>query len=339
MIEEFNKLKLPANHYLRIAKESKSNYLDEFLKSIYKIKEFISDKDFKVFWNDKMQLNKSKFDEKAFIQGACEVAVANYFSQKNDFKVEARINKKDNKDVDIQFKSNSFTYNIEVKCASFDAKEKSQNSDSFKFQTFGRLNNKNEIINILSKAIDEGLANQGKPLKPHLELKNMDNNLKDFLISAHNKFDSGSEENEVNILLIGCNDKEDMQCWVGYLVAPDGLFTNTSYCNQINYNNVDLVVLTNLYYKHKDFYKKNVENSWDLRETFNLIILNPFRAKNKHNGIQNFNDEMINYNSEINQFIVPGNGPEGLKDVVRIPYFIIEYLQKEQGKYLFDKKK
>lgn len=338
MNKEFDNLVLPNDHYLRIAKESKSNYYNEFLESISKIKKIIPDKDFKVFWEDKMQLNKSKFDEKAFIQGACEIAVANYFSEKNDFKVEVQVNPNNKKDVDTQFKSNGFTYNIEVKCASFDAKEKVQNSDSFQFQTLGRFDNKNDIINILSKALDEGLTKQGKPLKPHAELKNMDNNLKDFLISAHEKFNPESDEKEINILLIGCNDKADMQCWVGYLTASAGLFTYNSYCDQTNYNNVDLVVLTNLYYKHKDFYKKNLEKSWNLTETLNLSIINPFSSKNKLDGILNFNTEMINYNTEINQFVVPGNAPDGVKEAVRIPHFVIDYLENNQGKYLFDKK-
>ena len=338
MLKEFGKLNLPKNHYLRIAKQSESNYFNEFLESINQIKKFIPEKDFRVFWKDKMQLNKSKFDEKSFIQGACEIAVANYFSEKEGFKVEAKVNPKNKKDIDTQFKSKGFTYNIEVKCASFDAKEKVQNSDSFKFQTLGRLDNKDDLISLLSKAIDEGLEKQGKSLKPHAELKNMDNNLKDFLISAHNKFNSESNEKEINILLIGCNDKADMQSWVGYLTASAGLFTDDSYSDQKKYNNVDLVVLTNLYYKHKDFYKKNIENSWSLNETLNLSIINPFSSKRKLDGIINFDNEMINYNTEINEFIVPGSAPDGVKEVVRIPHFVIDYLETNQEKYLFEKK-
>lgn len=339
MIEEFSKLNLPADHYLRIAKEKNSNYFTEFINSITLIKEKVPEKDFKILWNDKMQLNKNKFDRKAFIQGACEVAVAAYFSSKNDFKVEVQVNPKNKKDVDTQFKSSGFTYNIEVKCASFDAKEKIAGTDSFVFQTSGRLPNKNELIQKLSMLMDQGLTNQGKLLKPHLEQKNMDNNMKDFLISAHEKFNSESSDQEINILLIGCNDKDDMQNWVGYLTASCGLFTADSFCDPASYNNVDLVVLTNLYYKHKDFYQKNVVESWTLQETLNLSIVNPFTKKKNLTGILNFNNEIINYNTELNAFTVSGNAPESIKEIFRIPHFVIDYLQKKQGKYLFDKKK
>ncbi len=79
MIEDFNKLQLPENHYLKIAKESNNSYFDEFLEAMNQLKDIIPEKDFKTFWNDKLQLNKSNFNEKSFIQGACEISVANYF--------------------------------------------------------------------------------------------------------------------------------------------------------------------------------------------------------------------------------------------------------------------
>lgn len=336
MIEEFNNLNLPENHYLRIAKEAKSNYFDEFIQSISKVKDFLSPKDFKILWEDKMQFNKQKFDEKAFIQSACELAVATYFCEKSDFNVEVKVNPESKKDVDVQFKSNGFTYNIEVKCASFDAKEKVQNSDSFKYGTHGRINGRNDLINIISSSIDEGSIINGESLKPHLELKNMDNNLKDFLVSAHEKFNPKAGENELNILLVGCNDAADMQSWVGYLTAPQGLFTASSFENPANYENVDLVVFTNLYFKHKDFHKKKISNSWNLDQTLNLGIINPFSKQNKIKGILNFNTELINYNNEINKFKVSGDVPDFVKEIVRIPHFVHEFLERDNKIYLFE---
>lgn len=338
MREEFNELNVPDGHYLKIAKNSGNIYFDEFIESVSKIKQFISNRDFKDLWGNKLQLKKAKFDEKAYIQSACELAVANYFCEKNGFRVEAKVNPKNQKDVDVKFQSNNFTYNIEVKCSAFTNREKVQNTESFKYQTYGRLDNRLDIMSILSNAIDEGLIKQGKSLKEHSELKSMDNNLKDFLINAHEKFNDLSKENEINILLICCGDREDMQSWVGYLNGPEGLFTNGSFCDPADYNNVDLVILTNLYYKHKDFYNKNIENSWNLNETLNLSIINPYCRLRKPKGIENFDSEMINYNSEINQFKVPGLAPEVLKDARKVVHFVIDYLEIQEGKYLFDKK-
>jgi hypothetical protein len=337
MIEKFNSLNLSENHYLRIAKESGDNYFDEFIESISKIENFLSPKDFKILWNEKMQLNKTKFEEKAFIQAACELSVATYFCEKDNFNVESKVNPENKRDIDVQFKSKGFTYNIEVKCASFKAKEDVQKSDSYKFQSSGRLNNMDDVMSIISNAIDEGLSNKGESLKPHKILKNMDNNLMDFLKSAHQKFNPNAQENEINIILVGCDNPGDMQSWVGYLYASEGLFTENSFLSTDEYSNVDLVVLTNLYFKHKDFHKKKIKNSWNLGQTLNLSFVSPYRKKDKKAGILNFRNEMINYNDQIAKFEVPGDAPYHVKEIVRIPYFVREFLEKKEGVYLFEK--
>jgi len=338
-IDEFEKLNLPEGHYLKIAREQGHNYFQEFLTASDKLKTILKPNDFKTFWNEKMQLDKGVFNEKAFIQGACETAVANHFADKTDFGIEVKVNPNNKKDVDCQFKSNGFTYNIEVKCASFDAKEKVENSDSFKFHTFGRMPEREGLIRELSKALDEGLTNQGKPLKVHQELKNMDNNLKDFLESAHEKFNANCPDNEVNILLVGCNDKSDMQSWLGYLFADEGLFTEDSFADSTKYNNVDMIVLTNLYFKHKDFHKKRVKNSWRLEETLNFVFYNCLRAREKNAATVNFfNSELTNYTVPLQNFKVPGDAPEEVKNAVRVPHFVIDHLENGQGIYLFETK-
>lgn len=338
MRDDFDKLELSEEHYLRIANESNDEYLNELIEALTQLEKRLAAKDFKIIWNDKLQLNKKNFHEKNFIQGACEIAVANYFVSKPNFKIEARVNPNNKKDVDCQFTSKEFTYNIEVKCASFNAKEAVEKSDSFKFQTLGRLDNKDELIKILSEAIDEGLTNQGKPLKEHSELKNMDNNLKDFLELANQKFNPDCSESEINILLVGCNDPADIQSWIGYLFATEGLFTKESYTDVSKYQNVDLVVFTNLYFKHKDFFDKNINNSWSLEDSLNLYFENPFRTNEKRDGIDNFYYELKNYNLEFNQFKVPGQVPIHVKEAVKTPHFVIDYLENKQNIYLFEQK-
>ena len=68
-------------------------------------------------------------------------------------------------------------------------------------------------------------------------------------------------------------------------------------------------------------------------------MINPYRAKDKREGLLNFNNELINYNSELNEFKVSGLAPDYIKEVVRIPHFVIDYLEKEKGIYLFESKK
>jgi len=338
MKDKFDKLGLPDEHYLKIASDSQHEYLSELMDVLTQLKKKLTSKEFKIIWNEKLQFNKQNFREKEFIQGSCEIAVSNYFSSKENFKIEAKVNPNNKKDVDCQFTSKGFTYNIEVKCASFNAKEAVEKSDSFKFQTLGRLVNKDDLISELSKALDEGLKNQEKPVKQHAELKNMDNNLKEFLESANEKFNPNCPENEINILLVGCNDPADIQSWIGYLFATAGLFTQDSYADVSKYKNVDLVVFTNLYYKHKDFINKQTDNFWNLSHSLNLYFENPFRTIEKRDGVDNFYTELKNYNLEFNKFQVPGQAPIEVKEAVKTPHFVIDYLQNEQNIYLFEKK-
>lgn len=109
-----------------------------------------------------------------------------------------------------------------------------QKSDSYKYLSSGRFDNMQGVMGVISNSIDEGSTNKGELLKPHLVLKNMDNNLKDFLKSAHQKFNPDSDENEINILLVCCDDSADMQSWVGYLYACQGLFTKDSFHSKMS---------------------------------------------------------------------------------------------------------
>jgi hypothetical protein len=67
---------------LKLQKIPEIFILMNLLNLFQKIKQFISNRDFKDLWGNKLQLKKAKFDEKAYIQSACELAVANYFCEK-----------------------------------------------------------------------------------------------------------------------------------------------------------------------------------------------------------------------------------------------------------------
>jgi len=337
MISEFNRQSLPIEHYLSIAKELGHNYFSEFLWASEKLKAVLKPSEFKTFWNHKMQLNKGSFNEAAFIQAACETAVANHFVNKSNFKVEIKTNPASKKNIDCQFTSQNFTYNIEVKCSSFERLEKEKDSTSYIFETFGRIPDHEQVTFELLKILNQDQANPINSNNKYQEAKKLDNVLKDFLESAHKKFNSTCSDEEVNILLVCCDDRNDMQNWYGYLTANEGLLTEQSFADPANYNNVDLVILTNLYFKHKNFHKKRLKNSWSLEETLNLIFCNPFRIKEKNSAIVNFfTKELINYTVHLLNYKVPGFAPDHVNDAVLLHYFVMEQLEKEQKLYLFE---
>jgi hypothetical protein len=327
------------DHYLVKARINANHYLEDFINASKIMKDVLSEKEFEFWCTEKMLLKQQPFAEKKFIQYASETSVARYFGEKfpTDFKVETKINPNNDKDVDCQFQDNGFTFNVEVKCSDFVSKEKIENKEGFKYGTVGRLPDRGkEAIEAVSSALDEGLTIKEEPKKPHLASKNMDNNLKDFLELAHDKFDPTPKEKEINILLVGCDDERDMQNWVNYLWADQGLFTEQSFADRERYKNVDLVVFTNLYFKHNKYYEKKVDNCWSLDKSFNLIFGNPYRHLQKEAGIKHFMELLPNYTEELGNYNVPGDAPDYVKSSVIIPWFVKDNLEKTQGIYLFN---
>ncbi|MFN3782271.1 MAG: hypothetical protein ACK4R6_00010 [Spirosomataceae bacterium] len=341
IIDKVEDIKNITDHYLVKSYTETHNYFNEFLDAAKILKPLLTDKEFEFWCTEKMLLKQQVFAEKTFIQYAVETSVVRFFGEKfpANFKVETKINPTNEKDVDCQITDNGFTFNIEVKCSDFVSKEKIDNKDGFKFGTIGRLLDRGEEAKkVVSSALDEGLTKKGEPLKPHLSSKNMDNNLKEFLELTHEKVNPTPSENEVNVLVVGCGDDEDIQNWVNYLYASEGLFTKESFADNTLYNNVDLVVLTNQYFKHNRFFDKRVIDSWSIEKGFSLIFCNPFRRLDKGDAIKHFISICPNFSDEITKYVVPGPAPDYVKDACKVVWFVKDNLQKTQNKYLFETK-
>jgi hypothetical protein len=326
------------NHYLVRAKSFDHAYFTDFLQAGAVLNKVLTPKEFAFWCAEKMLLKQQPFNEKTFIQYAVETTVVRYFGERFplDFRVEAKINPDNDKDVDCVFVDGGFTFNVEVKCSDFNAKEKVDSQDAFKYETVGRLSDRGqEAMAAFSAALDEGLAKRGEGTKPHLAAKNMDNSLKDFLESAHEKFGTPTGDTTLNVLVVGCGDAEDMQRWFNYLWADEGLFTRTPFADSSKYKNVDLVVLTNQYDKHSRFFEKSVSNSWSLGEGFNLIFGNPYRHSLKAPAVKHFLGVLPHFTEGLGAYQVPGPAPDYVKNARRIPWFIKDYLEKQQGRYLF----
>ena len=65
------------------------------------------------------------------------------------------------------------------------------------------------------------------------------------------KFNPSASEEELNILSVSCDDAEDMQLWYYYMFKEQGLFQEYSFWQHSDYENVDLVLLNNLYFKFR----------------------------------------------------------------------------------------
>jgi len=284
-----------------------------------------------------MLVRSQPFDEKTFIQYAVETAVVRYFGERFPvgFQAEVKIRPGSSKDVDCRFKNNGFIYNVEVKCADFTAKKELDAKQGIKIGTIGRIPGHQDTIDKVKKLL-EGLHFKTEALKDHHEIKNMDNNMKDFLELAQGKFNPNPPANELNILIVACDDAEDMQHWYYYLYAEHGLFTAEPFADDSRYDNVDLVIFTNLYFRQSRFFEKRLADSWSMATALNLVFPNPLKKKIKVEATYNFLNMLDHYSFQLQDYKMPGNVPDHVKTSRRITSFVTEYLEKQNGVYLFD---
>ncbi|MGC4035220.1 MAG: hypothetical protein QM764_04600 [Chitinophagaceae bacterium] len=323
------------NHYLLIGNSSSHQYTKDFAEVYHcYIENFPSE--IKNWLPNKMLLNTLPFNTKQFIQFACEATIVKYFAEhyKTNLAIEKKINPANNMDVDLVFSENGFIFNIEIKCSDFKAKEAIDATNTLKIQPIGRLEGFNETLAELQELL--------KPVAEKLNLdaivaaKNMDNSLKDFLLGANNKFNPASTDKELNILSVSCNDAEDMQLWYYYMFKDKGLFTSASFHQTAEFENVDVVILNNLYYKHNEYFHKRLLNSWDFGNCFNLIFINPFAKQKKKAAVNELLRICPNQNAGFNLWNMPGNAEEEVKDSRRIADFIKSELEGNQKLYFFD---
>lgn len=314
------------DHYLRLVKHSYDAYINGFIDVINNIKKSIETKQFDDLVRNKLQMESVKFDEASFLQSACELTVMSEFlcRQDTEFVYEKKVTSP--KDVDFSIRRNGICCNVEVKCPSYTTFEKEENSvqiiftnrapsikyskeeilsdTSFRLRKLAEKDayiNKNKILS----DIESCLSPHGKTIK---ECKNLDNTLKDFLLSSQAKV-AGSAESDVNVLAIGCNDEIDMQMWRSYLFGNGGFFTDESTLLAHTYfDRVDYVLLTNIYNRHHRYYNDNrISDHWRLDHSFNLLYPNKYSKRNKFiNGDKDIflmNELFPNHNIKFEEYM------------------------------------
>ena len=323
------------NHYLKKAQTADHPYLTDF-EQVYSTYSTCFPEEIKDWLSNKMLLNLNPFQEKQFIQYACEATIVKHFADRftNTIEIEKKINPNNQKDVDLVFSDKGFTFNIEIKCSDFVQKEQIDNKNTLKVQTIGRLPGLDKTLADLQPILDQ--VSKKMNLDGTDIAKNMDNNLKDFLVSAHKKFNPNATDKELSILSVSCNDAEDLQLWYYYMFKDQGLFTNESYFDTSKYENVDIVMLNNLYYKHSKYFNKQLLNSWDFDNSFVIVFSNPFAKKTKTDALNHFLSICRNFNQEYNDWFVPGTAEEEVKDSRKLADFIKAELEESQGIYLFE---
>lgn len=258
----------------------------------------LTDKEMNQLIENKLQLGRADADEAQYIQAACELTVCAFFAYHNPetFLYEPKLNGR--KDVDCSFERSGIKVNVEIKCADFTKLIEHRQRDVFSVHVGGQLDGFRELAENLNGLLSEMPDGKEVVLAPHQA-----NNLKDFLESAHSKFPEVPGENELNVLVVCCDDEFDAGKWWHYMFGPKGLLTPTSYSDTSKYSRVDVVVLTNLFHRHHAIGDKpRLVDHWDFGQAFNLALLNHSRTQSKEHLEANFLGMLNTYNHAFVKF-------------------------------------
>lgn len=323
------------NNLLKKSYLGKTKYFKDFILLIESLSQSMSDKELDDCLRNKLQLGKASFGKEAYFEAATELSVVSKIHSipHDSFTYEKPVKSGTKKNPECTITNGVYTVNCEAKCPRIPKIEEPDNSDQkvLVMQSAGRV----PAFFDQFAELKEQLESNDPNLKMVLG-KNKDNTMKDFLQSAHEKFADFRDENELNVLFVSLDDVHNIQDWWNYLHQHQGLLTRQPFEIASSYSRVDVVIFTNLLFRHKNPDRIN-GSAWSLDESFNLFLSNGHRQAEKKNAhyfliphIQNFTEEMKKYN-------VPGDVDKDILEALKISWFVKEKLEKENNSYFFEK--
>lgn len=252
-------------HPIIMAKIKGNRYWDDFLAVNEDYKKILSEREYADF------LKKSKLDckisEAQYLQFASEATIVDYVIRNySNFKNEPKYNQKKNPECSFEYEGR--TVNIEVKCPDLFKRMEQENFGGIKVFAGERFPDKDSFIQV--KQFIESNIKNGERIQ---NVDRLDNKLKDYLISANEKFPI-SDLSNFNILVIAVDIVQDMDEWYSYLFGDNGAFTDKTYIVE-DYDNVDAVMLTNVQHGHMADDVDLSTNCWKLENYSSLLLLNP----------------------------------------------------------------
>jgi len=318
----------PANHSLRTAR---GDYRDAFVSAFLAVYGHNNDRQATEILKRKFLLSPdSKYSENTYLQGASELSVAHHIKNRGvtGFETDKRVNPTNNRDVDVFCTLRTLTISTEVKCA----EEPEANEPSALYlRTDGRIPN--------YTGVHEDLRTKIEAAHPDVTLKlakNKDNALKQFLTDSQLKFDPNSSVDSLNILFVACEDHSNMNSWHRYLYGREGLFTANSFSFPQDYRLVDIVILSNLKYRHK-FVKS--PSDWSLENTLMLPFVNPHgRPTALRESILSGLSLFQHHLKAFSEYFVTTDDPRVESDIldsVKVIHYVAEHLSDAQKAQYF----
>lgn len=299
--------------------EKYSEYILGLNEAIDKLKIKLTEKQHKSLLSEKLRLEKGDTDINQTIQSLCELSICSYFSTiEGNFEYEPKRGGK--KNPEVSWTMNDFCYNIEVKCPNYSMQEEKSKTNYLQLKTVARYPwYKSEVPAIL-----DGLKKLFKSNGNVTEESRKDDKLFDFLKSASDKFTKFSNNNDINILVLCCDDEDDLNDYYNHLYSDSGFFTPNSYRNPKEFQNVDLILLKNLRGLHNINYQYLTNLGWNIEKVFKLLFKNPRCQKYISQGIDLISKRIPNYNDLFIPFFSMTDNVFVTNSVFRLKAFILE---------------
>lgn len=284
-------------------------------------------------WSDlegKLQLHTSDFNAEPYLQTACETTITGSLVGKFPvgFIYEPKMGSGES-NCDCSFFVDGFRFNVEVKCFDYAKDKEIRNSDKFLVGGYGRDAGQLRVIDEFLGAINSTASDTfGK-------IQHMDNKVKDCLVKASKQFYSSENDKHLNVLIICANGPQHIQDVFGYLYGVQGLLTPSSYWPVGEYENVDLVVISNVYYRHDSSKQKGyLCNHWCLDASFNVATqLTGKNGARKKQACSVFLKNFPNINQELMLYKSQSPEPDLFLRVNLINFFVRDVLNPSGATY------
>lgn len=295
-----------------------SEYLNELSLTLEILQPSL--KDLVKYLRDRLFIGREVTNQKMCIQALCELPIQRYLIEHyaSTFEYEYCPSLNSDKDVDASFSIDGFRYNIEVKCPTYEDREKNDSPSALKVH-ISNVPNFADVLSDVFEGFGKQIVEKGNYSKV-VNVKNMQNNVKDYLVSAQEKFNSNSTNHELNCLMLCCDDPMDLDFTYGYLYGHEGLFTSTSKFPPNLFDLVDIVVLTNLYNLHKKC--RTDGRGFLYNSVFSSIHVNLKPRIMKMDAIHKLLTAIPSMTEKVNNFQTPGNAEENIKQVQRFTNFV-----------------
>ncbi len=264
---------------LKISYSKNSRYYNDFILVLSKISIYLTEKEIRDLVVNKLQLSKSTYDQESYLEAATEISVIAKMASLpvDSFVYEKPIRTSTKKNPECTIKSGKFTVNVEAKCPRIPELPKSENARQkiLVMKSAGRVTDFNRQFQALKTQLED--------TNPDLFMvvgKNKDNTMKDFLQSAHEKFADFRDENELNVLFVSLDDIHNIQDWWNYLHQNEGLLTLSTFELPSTFSRVDVIILSNLLFRHKNCTKIK-GSAWNLDDSFALFLSSAHRQADK----------------------------------------------------------